>query len=109
MTEDAVRIAYLISDRDIRNGGVALQNAIVRWDSNTSKYKAMMTDFGQCVFRNATHEWRRQQQAQDEKGAMERYMQGRLEKIGRKGYYVYTRSEKYVKLDEEFQDGEDNE
>ena len=64
--EDAVRIANLISDRDIHNGDVALQNAIVRWDSNASKYKAMMIDFGQCVLTNATHDkwgWRRQQQA----------------------------------------------
>ena len=31
MMEDAVRIVNLISDRDIHNGDVALQNAIVRW------------------------------------------------------------------------------
>ena len=66
MMEDATRIANLISDRDIHNGDVTLQNAIVWWDSNASKYKAMMIDFGQCVLTNATHDkrgWKRQQQA----------------------------------------------
>ena len=60
--EDAVRIVSLISDRDIHNGDVASANAIVQLDSNTSKYKAMMIDFGQWVLRNTTHderEWRR--------------------------------------------------
>ena len=62
MMEDAVRIVNLISDRDIHNGDVALANAIVQLGSNTSKYKAMMIGFGQCVLGNATHderEWRR--------------------------------------------------
>ena len=65
MMEGAIRIVNLISDRDIHNGDVTLQNAIVRWVSNASKYKGMMIDFGQCVLTNATHDkrgWRRLQQ-----------------------------------------------
>lgn len=88
------------------------RNAIVQWDPITGKHKVRMIDFGHCVLRNATYdeeEWRRQQQIQDEEGAMGGYMQSGLERIGRKGYYVYMRSEKYEKLDEEFADREDDE
>lgn len=98
--EDAIRIVDIIGDRNIRNEDVSTRNFIVRWNPVEAKFKAFMIDFALCKFRRQDQDerdWREWKAIQDEEGAVGFVMQRLL-----KGGFVYHRSVKYLKLDEEF-------
>jgi hypothetical protein len=98
--EDAIRIVNVIGDRNIRNEDVSPRNFIVCWKPVEGKFKAFMIDFALCKFRRQDQDerdWREWKAIQDEEGAMGYVMQRYL-----KGGFVYRRSDKYLKLDEEF-------
>ena len=98
--EDAIRIVNVIGDRDIRNEDVKPRNFIIRWEPVEGKFKAFMIDFALCEFRREDQDerdWREWKAIQDEEGAVGYVMQRYL-----KGASVYRRSDKYLKLDEEF-------
>ena len=101
--EDAIRIVNLAGDLGILNKDVKTRNFIVH-ESSRNRFKVTMIDFALCNFRQEyedAYDWDKWKSIQDEEGAVGYVMQKRL-----KGGFVYHRSARYKKLDEEFRKGE---
>ncbi|KAJ5586681.1 uncharacterized protein N7459_002446 [Penicillium hispanicum] len=99
--EDAIRIINLIGDLGILNEDVKTRSFIVHEDTNAKNgFKVIMTDFALCKFRQGykdDYDWDKWKSIQDEEGAIGYVMQRRLQ-----GGFVYHRSARYEKLDDEF-------
>lgn len=98
--EDAIRIVNIIGDRDTLNEDVKPRNFIVHKEPVGSHFKVFMIDFALCKFRRQDQDeqdWREWKAMQDEEGAVGYVMQRYLT-----GGFIYHRSARYLKLDEEF-------
>ncbi|EAS37153.3 uncharacterized protein CIMG_02507 [Coccidioides immitis RS] len=98
--DEALRIVNDVGDCGIINEDVKPRNFVVRDDRPQGNFTVYMIDFGVCAFREQVEDeesWRMLQAHGDEEGAIGYAMQGKLN-----GGFVYKRSEKYLKLDDEF-------
>lgn len=101
--EDAIRIVNLIGDLGILNEDVKTRSFIVRGDLRDG-FKVAMIDFALCKFRQdyeSVYNWDKWKSIQDEEGAVGYVMQRHLN-----GGFLYHRSARYEKLDEEFRKSE---
>ncbi|KAF5867474.1 uncharacterized protein Bfra_010448 [Botrytis fragariae] len=81
---EAVRVVRLLDDYSILNEDVRPSNIMVTRQSTQDKYRIVMLDFAQCVFRDPEEtdkQWGRKKWNQDEEGAIGLVMRHRLKKL----------------------------
>jgi serine/threonine protein kinase len=88
----AVQVVRLLDDYSILNRDVRPSNVMVT-RSVPDKYRVVMLDFGQCIFRqpeDTDKQWGRRKWTMDEEGAIGKVMEHRLKKLGYDSGFVHS-------------------